>query len=176
VLDVEGGNGQAPVLSVFGGKITTYRRLAEHALEKIAPLLGRPLGTPWTAGTPLPGGDLPGGDFDAFLAALAVRHPGFPAPTLRRLARAYGTRAERILADAATPADLGEDFGAGLSAAEVDYLVREEWARDAEDILWRRSKLSLHLPAEGARRLAEYLAAHCHAPPAGDDPPDDAQA
>jgi glycerol-3-phosphate dehydrogenase len=173
VLDVEGGSGRAPLLSVFGGKITTYRRLAEHALEKIEPLLGRAPGMSWTAGTPLPGGNLPGGDFDAFLAALAVRHPGFPAPMLRRLARAYGTRAERILGEATSPADLGEDFGAGLTAAEVDYLVREEWAREAEDILWRRSKLALHLPPEGAGRLATYLAMHDPASPAGQADPAD---
>jgi len=157
VLDVEGGEGQPALLSVFGGKITTFRKLAEHALEKLLPAMGREPGAGWTATKPLPGGDMPGADFDAFVAGLIAAYPALPANILRRLARAYGTRATRILNGAQTLADLGEDFGGGLTAAEVDYLVAHEWARTAEDILWRRSKLSLHVPADAAERLAAYL-------------------
>jgi glycerol-3-phosphate dehydrogenase len=157
VLDVEGGSGQPALLSVFGGKITTFRKLAEHALEKLLPVMGREAGAGWTSGTALPGGDMPGADFDAYLATVTAEYPGLPAPLLHRLARAYGTRSAQILGDAATLADLGQDFGGGLTAAEVDYLVAHEWARTAEDILWRRSKLALHVPEDTAAKLAAYL-------------------
>jgi len=157
VLDVEGGNGQPALLSVFGGKITTFRKLAEHALEKLLPAMGREAGASWTSATPLPGGDMPGADFDAYLATMTTKHPAFPEPVLRRLVRAYGTRAARILNGAKALGDLGEDFGGGLTGAEVDYLVAHEWARTAEDVLWRRSKLALHTPADTADRLAAYL-------------------
>jgi glycerol-3-phosphate dehydrogenase len=157
VLDVEGGPGQPALLSVFGGKITTFRKLAEHALEKLLPAMGREAGPSWTATKPLPGGDMPGANFDQYLAGLTAEYAAFPPDLLHRLARAYGTRATRILGNAKTLADLGEDFGGGLTAAEVDYLVAHEWARTAEDILWRRSKLSLHVPADTPGRLAAYL-------------------
>ncbi|MCW8305412.1 glycerol-3-phosphate dehydrogenase [Acidiphilium sp. PA] len=157
VLDVEGGDGKPALLSVFGGKITTYRRLAEHALEKLLPAMGRPIGTGWTAGAALPGGDMPGANFDAYLASLARKYPALPAPLLHRLARAYGTRAERVLGNATTIADLGTDFGGGLTAAELDYLVAHEWVRAVEDVLWRRSKLALHVPEDTATRVAAYL-------------------
>jgi glycerol-3-phosphate dehydrogenase len=100
---------------------------------------------------------MPGADFDKYLAGLTAEYPALPADLLHRLARAYGTRAARILNGAKTVTDLGEDFGGGLTAAEVDYLVAHEWARTAEDILWRRSKLSLHVPADTPGRLAAYL-------------------
>jgi len=106
----------------------------------------------------LPGGDLPDGDFDRYLATLGQRYPAFPAPLLRRLARAYGTWVERLLADAQSPADLGEELGGGLFGREVDYLRTVEWARSAEDILYRRSKLGLHVPAGTAARVDRYLA------------------
>ena len=157
VLDVDTGDDEAPILSIFGGKITTYRKLAEHALAELAPHLPRPTAA-WTAGTALPGGDMPDADFDAFLAALATRYPAMPHPLLRRLARAYGTRIELMLGSVQTPADLGTDFGGGLHRAEVDYLVAHEFARDADDILWRRSKLGLHVPPDTADRVAAYLA------------------
>jgi glycerol-3-phosphate dehydrogenase len=157
VLDVEGGAGKPALLSVFGGKITTFRKLAEHALEKLLPAMGQDAGAGWTSSKPLPGGDMPGADFDTFVAGLIAEYAALPANILRRLARAYGTRATRILNGAKTLADLGENFGGGLTAAEVDYLVAHEWARTAEDILWRRSKLSLHVPADTAERLAAYL-------------------
>jgi glycerol-3-phosphate dehydrogenase len=157
----------APLLSIYGGKLTTYRKLAEDVVDALAPGLGC-RGPHWTAGRPLPGGDMPGADFDAFLAGLAARHPWMPASLLRRYARAYGTRAERILRGAAALPDLGEEVLPGLHAREVDYLRREEWAVTAEDILYRRSKLALHVPADGAARLEDWLARH-PVPGPGDD-------
>jgi glycerol-3-phosphate dehydrogenase len=151
VLDLEQGDGMPPLLSVYGGKITTYRKLAEHALVKVLPALGRPVGSSWTATKPLPGGDF--AYFDDYLTEFRVRHPALDAKTARRLVRAYGTRAEVIAAG-----DMGADLGGGLSEAEVDYLVREEFAMEAEDILWRRSKLGLHVQHETALRLARQLA------------------
>jgi glycerol-3-phosphate dehydrogenase len=151
VLDVNAGEGRAPILSIFGGKITTYRKLAEHALEELAPHLPRKTEA-WTAGAALPGGDMPDADFEAFLTNLAARHPAIAPALLRRLARAYGTRVEAMLGE------LGPDLGGALHAAEVDYLVGSEFARTAEDILWRRSKLGLHVPPGTEQRLSAYLA------------------
>jgi glycerol-3-phosphate dehydrogenase len=160
VLQVEGGHGKPVLLSVFGGKITTFRKLSEHALEKLMPALGRAAGAGWTSGTALPGGDMPAADFEAYLASVLAAYPGLPPALLRRLVRAYGTCAPQILGAAVSLADLGEDFGGGLSAREVDYLVAHEWARTPEDILWRRSKLALHVPEGTAARLAAYLQTH----------------
>lgn len=151
------GTGEGPqLLSIFGGKLTTYRKLAEHALEKLAPFLQTDRGA-WTDREPLPGGDLPGANFPAFLSDVRRRWPFLPQATADRLARSYGTRIETIIGDAASLADLGEDYGGGLSEREVAYLVANEYARTAEDILWRRSKLGLHVPAETADRLAARL-------------------
>ena len=158
VLDLDGGNGKAPLLSVFGGKITTYRKLAEHAMEKLVPFYPAARGD-WTAGADLPGGDIPGDDFEAFAALLASTHPGLPRPLLTRLARAYGTRARAILGTAQTLDALGTDFGGGLTQAEVEYLAAQEWARTAEDVLYRRSKLGLHVPPGTAEAVEAYLAA-----------------
>lgn len=113
----------------------------------------------WTGGAPLPGGDMAGADFDRFVETLSADYPFLPAATARRLARAYGTRAGHVLGDARAPSDLGEIFGGDLTAREVDYLVRHEWARASDDILWRRSKLGLHMDREGVARLGRYLAA-----------------
>ncbi|KQV57340.1 MULTISPECIES: glycerol-3-phosphate dehydrogenase [unclassified Caulobacter] len=156
VLEVDAPEGQAPVLSVFGGKITTYRRLAGQAMDRLAEFFpeARPS---WTRGAVLPGGDLPDLDRAAFGRALRAEFPFLPDDLAARLVRSYGTRARRILADARSLADLGEDLGAGLHAAEVDYLVANEWARTAEDILYRRSKLGLHRPPEAVGRLEAYL-------------------
>jgi glycerol-3-phosphate dehydrogenase len=140
----------APLLSVFGGKITTARALAEEAVDKLAGT-GLGGGKAWTRRAILPGGDI--GRFEPALAAAAKRWPAVDPERLRRLLHAYGSRLERWLD---TP---GEDFGAGLTSAEVDYLVTHEWARTAEDILWRRTKIGLHIDADGAARLAAYLAA-----------------
>ena len=157
VLDIDAPDGAAPALSVFGGKLTTYRRLAEHVLDKLKDRLPAS-GPAWTGSAPLPGGDMEGADFPAFLKTFAARFPFLPEATALRLARAYGTRAARVLGDAGSLSELGEDLGGGLSAAEVDYLAANEWARTAEDILWRRSKLGLHVPAGTEERVAAHLA------------------
>lgn len=152
VLDLDAPPGSAPLLSVFGGKITTYRRLAEAALEKLAPCLKPPRAGPWTATVPLPGGDMEGGDFERFLRALHANYPWLCAATAARLARAYGTRAKVILGTSKGVDDLGTSFGEGFYQAEIDYLIDKEFALTAEDILWRRSKRGLHLsPAEYAQ-------------------------
>jgi glycerol-3-phosphate dehydrogenase len=148
-----GRNDKGPaLLSIFGGKITTYRKLAEHALEKLG-VSGRS----WTADAPLPGGDIPALDFEGFVAAQSAIRPWLPAPVLRRLARAYGTRLDAVLGDARSFTDLGQHFGAGLTAAEVVYLVRREYARNADDVLWRRSKLGLHMSAAERAALAQWF-------------------
>ena len=155
----------APMLSVFGGKITTYRKLSEQAVDKLQSVLGR-RGPAWTQGAFLPGGDFansalragarPGG-FAAFLRTIERRYPWL-APLLRtRLCRAYGSRIERVLADARGLDDLGEEVLPDLYAREIEYLRREEWARTAEDILLRRSKLGLHLPEGSAAVLDQWL-------------------
>lgn len=137
-------DGKAPMLSVYGGKLTTYRILAEQALEKLLRVAHRPL-MPWTAHSPLPGGDFPEADFRAFLDFKTEEYPWLPSALLYRYARAYGTRMDRFLSNASNLTDLGENFGAGLYEAEIVYLVRYEFAQEAEDILWRRTKLGLHM-------------------------------
>lgn len=139
------------ILSVFGGKITTYRHLAEEALDLLHG------GKHWTAETPLPGGDIDSLEFDIFAKRQVKHYHTFPAALIRRYARAYGTRMERIIGKAKTPKDLGRDFGGGLYEAEVRYLIDHEWARSAEDILWRRSKLGLHVSSETAAALEQAL-------------------
>ncbi len=156
-LDETGG---ATVLSVFGGKITTYRKLAEGALKMLKTALPD-MGPDWTHDAPLPGGDIPDTDFDRFLADRSIRYPWVPADTLQRLARAYGTRMDRIIGTGTDPDHLGHTFGGGLNEAEVRYLVEEEFARTADDVLWRRSKLGLHLgPVEQARLKDWFEAAN----------------
>ncbi|WP_372072415.1 glycerol-3-phosphate dehydrogenase [Tistrella mobilis] len=155
----------APVISAFGGKITTFRRLAEAALAKLEPLLpartdGRVLRGPWTADVPLPGGRLPAGGVEALVQSLALSHPVLDERTRRRLARAYGGYVHRVIGDAAAdPSALGEHFGAGLHAREVAWLMDHEWARTAEDVLWRRTKLGLRIDAAGVRRLDAWMQA-----------------
>lgn len=156
VLKVDGGPAVAPVLSVFGGKITTHRALAEAATNKLSPYLAH-MGQVWTGDSKLPGGDIPSGNFAKFAAEFAREASFLPTPTAQRWAQAYGSRAYQVLGTARSLRALGEEFGAGLTEAEVDYLVNEEWAIEAEDILWRRSKLGLHIPAEGANKLTRYL-------------------
>ena len=145
-----------PMLSVYGGKITTCRRLAEQAVD----LLAEPLGferRAWTRDAPLPGGDVPGADIAGFAERSATRYPWLPARLLRRYVRHYGTEIHSLLAARERIDDLGEHFGAGLHAAEVDFLVEHEWARTPEDILWRRTKTGLRMPRSGVARLREYL-------------------
>ena len=156
VLDLDTAEGEAPLLSVFGGKITTYRKLAEHALARLQPAMGFTAG-PWTAAAPLPGGDIANADFEGYLASFHAAHPWLPADLARRYARAYGTRVAALLGAARGLDDLGEHLGDGLYEAEVDYLTRYEWARTDEDVLWRRSKLGLHVDDETAARLRAWL-------------------
>ncbi len=151
-FDLDAPSGAPPLLSIFGGKITTYRRLAEHALNDLARFFPQMSGA-WTGTAPLPGGDLTDGNIDAYVSDFAERQTFLPAETARRLVRAYGTRAKRVIGEAKSLADLGRDFGAGLSQAEIAYLCEEEWARSAEDVLWRRSKLGLHVPDDAAQAI-----------------------
>ena len=133
-----------PVLSIFGGKITTYRELSEHALQKLKKHFPD-ASKRWTAEAPLPGGDIENADFDAFLEGLEAQYPWMHKLVLRRMARAYGTRIGMIMGKAKSKRGLGKSFGGGLSAAEVKYLIAHEWAKSADDILWRRTKCGLHM-------------------------------
>ncbi len=148
--------GSPPVLTVFGGKITTFRRLAESAMERLAPLLPG-LKPNWTASAHLPGGDFPWDGFAALRDDLMRRYPFLPEPTATRLTRAYGTRSVALLGDARSWSDLGTTFGADLTQREVDWLVRTEWARTGQDVLWRRSKLGMRLGPEEVVVLERYL-------------------
>lgn len=158
VLRVDGDRNSAPLLSVFGGKITTYRRLAEHALEKLAPWFPQMKGE-WTATAALPGGDLAGLSPEQF-AGSRLRHdfPWLLEEVRLALARRHGADVYKVLDGATAMTDLGEHFGAGLYAREIDYMLTREWARTAEDVLWRRSKCGLHLTAAQARSVERYVA------------------
>ncbi len=156
-LKVESAGG-APVLNIFGGKITTYRRLAESALAKIAPSFPGTPG-PWTAGVPLPGGDFPVDGFEDLVSALGAAHPWLDARTARRLVRAYGSEATDIVGDAADAAGMGRDFGAGLTAREVEWLMDREYARQADDVVWRRSKLGLRMSPDQIADLDGWMRA-----------------
>jgi glycerol-3-phosphate dehydrogenase len=161
-LDTQGG---APMLSIFGGKITTFRKLAEEAVDLIAPLLGNDHGS-WTAETCLPGGDLYGVkplnrsvlEFSAFVQAQQKKYAWLAPEVVARYARAYGTRINLLLAGCSRMADMGEQIAPGLYAAEVEYLIRREWAMNADDILWRRSKLGLHVPPGSGDKLDAWIA------------------
>ena len=144
------------MLSVFGGKITTYRKLAEAALEKLHPFVGGST-KEWTDQAALPGGDLPRGDFTTFLSHVRARWSFLPNDLSLRLARAYGTRLSALLGAATQFSDLGRDFGAGLTQAEIDYLLAHEWAMTAEDILWRRTKRGLHMTEIERASVQDYL-------------------
>lgn len=152
----------APLLSVFGGKITTYRRLAEEAVDKLVPHWSRSNENPasqmaWTDTVPLPGGDILNGDFDEFLKDQIDHYDWLPEPLVRRYARAYGTRMDRLLEGAVSLNSLGRHFGDDLYQAEIDYLIKKEWAKTADDILWRRSKLGLHLSKNTQTQLNDYM-------------------
>ncbi len=148
--------GGAPLLSVFGGKITTHRKLAEHALEKLVPFFPKAKAA-WTAGVALPGGDFPVRGFDALVAGLARDYPFLTPFHARRLARAYGTEARAILGSATALSDLGHDFGATLTEVEIRWLMAKEYARTAEDVVWRRSKLGLRLSAAEIAALDQWM-------------------
>ncbi len=155
VLKVEGET--APLLNVFGGKITTYRRLAEAALEKIAPFFPGTKGA-WTAGVPLAGGDFPVDGVEDLVSGLRADYPFLTEYWARRLVRAYGTEAREMLGDASSAADLGEDFGATITARELDRAIETEWVRTAEDFVWRRSRLGLRLDESQIARIGDYIA------------------
>ncbi|MBT5266127.1 MAG: glycerol-3-phosphate dehydrogenase [Rhodospirillaceae bacterium] len=165
-LEVDGGSNPAqqsptqqdcaPLLSVLGGKITTYRKLAEQALDELQRFLPgvRPA---WTAFSRLPGGEFPVGEIDELLTELESDYSQMPKAMLSRMARAYGTRTKRLLNSSQTSQELGHHFGADLYQNEIEYLIEHEWAVTADDILWRRTKLGLHLDASERGQVAEYL-------------------
>ena len=156
LLELDAPAGQPPLLSVFGGKITTHRSLAEHAMRKLKPTFPG-MKAAWTRTATLVGGDVPGG-YAAWEAEMIRRFPFLDAAFMARICGAYGTRVEALLAGVTRSADLGQDFGAGLSEREVEYLVANEWAETADDILWRRSKLGLRIDDAGRAALAAFVA------------------
>ncbi|MGF1616172.1 MAG: glycerol-3-phosphate dehydrogenase [Gammaproteobacteria bacterium] len=156
-IELQWVNSAAPLLTVYGGKLTTYRRLAERVLGKLSSVWPGQ-GPPWTESTPLPGADLPPGGMPALISDLALRYPNLPIPILSAVARRHGTLAGEVLAGADDPASLGEHFGAGLFAREVDYMIHNEWARTAEDLLWRRTKSGLQMGEEQRRTVSDYVA------------------
>jgi glycerol-3-phosphate dehydrogenase len=156
-LDLSEPGEGAPLLSVYGGKITTYRHLGEEAVDLLARRLPMLSGPAWTRLRRLPGGDFPVDGAERLKAELRARYAFLSETDADRLIKGYGTRADRWLGQARGWEDLGRDFGAGLSQTEVDYLRREEWARTAEDVLWRRTKLGLRLDAAQQAAVADYL-------------------
>ncbi len=134
-------DGQAPLLTIYGGKITTHRKLAEAVMARIGHFFEAM--PPWTATSRLPGGEFPAEGFDALVSELIERWPFLSRPHARRLAHAYGRRVERFLKEAQSMDDLGPRFAGDLTGAEVRYLLENEWAQTADDVLWRRSKLGL---------------------------------
>jgi len=166
-LELTASVGAPPLLTVMGGKVTTYRRLAEEALERLQPHLAG-MGPAWTAGAPLPGGDLeesghmvaaPVAAFERFVGRLGQQYPGFDRAFLTRLARRHGARVPAVLGDARNLADMGSLLGPSLTEREVVYLKEHEWASSAEDILWRRTKAGLHLGADERARVMDAIAA-----------------
>ncbi len=149
-------DGEPPLLSVFGGKITTYRKLAEHALQKLKPFFPVMKGD-WTAKAALPGGNISNADFDAFVANLQREYPWMPEDVVRHYARLYGSRVEKIINGASNLKGLGQHFGGTFYEAEAAYLRTHEWAQTAEDILDRRTKHGLHLSQQQRESLARYL-------------------
>jgi glycerol-3-phosphate dehydrogenase len=165
-LDVDADE-TAPILSVFGGKITTYRHLAESAVERLSKHLAILKGESWTLRQPLPGGDFPIDGIERLTQDIQRAYPYVPEFLVHRWVRSYGTLIHSILSDAGLSAsgslaDLGADFGHGLYAVEVNYLISREWARSAEDILWRRSKLGLRFAQAETQKLEDYVHATLH--------------
>ena len=153
-LDRGAGGDEPPILSIFGGKITTYRKLAEHALEQLSELSSYE----WTADKALPGGDIKPQDFDAFVARMEERYPFLEPQTVLRLARAYGTRMTDLLGRRSSVNEMGVRLGGDLYSLELRYLIETEFARSAEDVLYRRSKLYLHLTPEEQTRVSDWFA------------------
>ncbi len=157
VLDLDGDDDGSVLLNVYGGKITTHRLLSEHALAKLAPWLNNP-GKPWTAHAILPGGDFQGGDRNAFIQNFRYRYDWLPTDLAERYATSYGTLADLFLEEAQSLEDLGDEIGEGLYEAELRYLVTSEWARTAQDVLWRRTKLGLTVSPRTQVKLEAWLA------------------
>ncbi|MBV4413139.1 glycerol-3-phosphate dehydrogenase [Enterobacteriaceae bacterium YMB-R22] len=157
-LDVHDENGKAPLLSVFGGKLTTYRKLAEHAMDKLARYYDN-IGPAWTKTGVLPGGDIHG-DRDDYAALLRNRHTFLSESLARRYARTYGSNSELLLAGVSSLNDLGEHFGHELYEAELRYLVEHEWVRQLDDAIWRRTKLGMWLSDEQKAQVAGWLDRH----------------
>jgi len=155
-FDLDAPAAGAPMLSVFGGKLTTYRKLAEHALSELLPALGVQA-APWTRTASLPGGDIGHADYESFSREQLLRYAAAPPALVRRLCRAYGASIERILGSAAAPRGLGAEIAPQLYEAELQYLRDREWARSADDVLWRRSKLGLRFDAAQTARVAAWL-------------------
>jgi glycerol-3-phosphate dehydrogenase len=158
LLALDRADGRAPLLTVYGGKITTYRHLAEGAMAKLGEVFTDARArAPWTAKQPLPGGDFaPGGD-DAVVAQTCRAWPFLTQAHARRLVAAYGTRVRLVLEGVARAEDMGPRFGADLTGVELRYLMRHEWAQSADDVLWRRSKLGLHLSKEEAAAVERFM-------------------
>ena len=160
---LEANTQAAPLLSIWGGKITTFRKLAEEAADQVGRMLGDARSA-WTEGALLPGGDFsewigaaqrPDTDFERFAAEVRKRYPWLPESPLRRMARSYGSRIAQVLAESAP--GMGREVAPGLWEAELDYLQREEWATTADDVLWRRSKLGLHYDAQQREDVAQWM-------------------
>ena len=156
VLRVDGGEDAPALINIFGGKITTYRKLSEAMLEKIEGFLGKRKPS-WTANSTLPGGDFAVSDFDNLVAKLTSEFPFIKMPLAERLVRSYGTRAWLILDGATSLQDLGIEFGGTLRECEVRYLMENEWAESADDVLWRRSKLGIRLGEERILALDKWM-------------------
>lgn len=154
-LDLDTSHG-APLLNVFGGKITTFRTLSQKVVDHLAPLLANGHGH-WTKGVPLPGGDMAHADFEAFLVGVEARYPWLDTKLRLRLARHYGTRIDRILHGAQSVQDLGQHFGHNIYEAEIRYLMEHEWAQTPDDVLWRRTKLLLHSCEKTQKAIAAYM-------------------
>lgn len=157
-IELQRVDGVAPIVTVYGGKLTTYRNLAERVLEKLSNILPH-LGCSWTESTPLPGGDLPRGGITALVQDLACKYSRLPLPMLTAIARRHGTLAWEVLDGADDTESLGKHFGACLFAREVDYMIEKEWARTGEDVLWRRTKTGLQMQEEQRRAVSDYVAA-----------------
>jgi glycerol-3-phosphate dehydrogenase len=157
IFELDAPDAQAPLLSVFGGKITTFRKLAEHALDRIAPFFPH-MGKPWTAKAHLPGGDIANADFEQFLGDLAGEYPWMPASLLKHYGRLYGTRTRALVGAARSLDELGRCFGKDFFEREAAYLFDREWAVTSADILERRTKHGLHLSAEERAAFEHWCA------------------
>ncbi len=156
VLKLDTDNNTTPLLSIYGGKITTYRKLAESVLAKLNPFLPT-MGQPWTAAAVMPGGDFDPADFDREVTKLGTTCPFLTKEHATRLMRTYGTRARDMINDLKEPSDMGECFGSNLYEFEVKYLIRHEWAQTAEDVLWRRTNTGLVLSSREVESLRNWM-------------------